>query len=127
MKFNKVDGNIFVCISSDNEYVNISIKDTGIGIPKDEIETLFDRFKIINNRFTKVNEGSGIGLFIVKELVDIHKGKITVKSDLGEGTEFIVSLPLTKIEEDFYEEIAVTYYNNKKDRFKIELSDIYTI
>ncbi len=107
--------------------MNISIKDTGIGIPKDEIETLFDRFKIINNRFTKVNEGSGIGLFIVKELVDIHKGKITVKSDLGEGTEFIVSLPLTKIEEDFYEEIAVTYYNNKKDRFKIELSDIYTI
>lgn len=127
IKFNKVDGNIFVYISSDNEYVNISIKDTGIGIPKDEIETLFDRFKIINNRFTKVNEGSGIGLFIVKELVDIHKGKITVKSDLGEGTEFIVSLPLTKIKEDFYEEIAVTYYNNKKDRFKIELSDIYTI
>ena len=62
IKFNRENGNIDVYISFDDKYANISIKDTGIGIQKDKIDLLFHRFKKINNRLTKVNEGSGIGL-----------------------------------------------------------------
>lgn len=127
IKFNKENGSIWVYINSEKDYVNISIKDTGIGIPKDQIPSLFHRFKIINNRFTKINEGSGVGLFIVKQLIDIHGGKIEVKSELGEGTEFKISLPLKQVDNKASKEVAATtYYNNKKDKIKIELSDIYT-
>ncbi len=75
IKFNRENGSIDVTMSFDEKYVNISIKDTGIGIPKDKIDLLFDRFKKINNRLTKVNEGSGIGLFIANELVKINGEK----------------------------------------------------
>ncbi|MDZ5253402.1 sensor histidine kinase [Clostridium sp. LIBA-8841] len=127
IKFNKENGNIDVYMSFDEKYVNISIKDTGIGIPKDKIDLIFDRFKIINNRLTKVNEGSGLGLFIVNELVKIHDGEIEVHSELGEGTEFIVKIPMRKIESSPLDEIALT--SNEEERrdevYKIELSDIY--
>lgn len=127
IKFNRENGKIDVYMSFDEKYVNISIKDTGIGIPKDKIDLLFDRFKIINNRLTKVNEGSGIGLFIVNELVKIHNGEIEVHSELGEGTEFIIKIPMRKIENSPLDEAALT--SNKEERrdeaYKIELSDIY--
>lgn len=128
IKFNKEKGDINVYMSFSDDYVNISIKDTGIGIPKDKINLLFDRFKKINNRLTKINEGSGIGLFIVNELVKIHDGNIEVKSELGEGTEFIIKLPINILEENGVEEIAITSCENRKkeDIYKIELSDIYT-
>ncbi|MFR7935796.1 MAG: ATP-binding protein, partial [Clostridium perfringens] len=83
IKFNRENGNIDVYISFDERYANISIKDTGIGIQKDKIDLLFDRFKKINNRLTKVNEGSGIGLFIANELVKINGGEMKVNSELG--------------------------------------------
>ncbi|MGG5461548.1 PAS domain-containing sensor histidine kinase [Clostridium sp. B9] len=128
IKFNKENGVIIVNLTFDNEYANISIKDSGIGIPKDKIQSLFDRFKIINNRLTKINEGSGMGLFIVKELVLLHNGKIEVKSELGEGSEFIIKIPLVQVNNEAFDEVALTLYDNgrRRDRYKIELSDIYS-
>ncbi|MGJ0701732.1 PAS domain-containing sensor histidine kinase, partial [Clostridium perfringens] len=129
IKFNRENGSIDVTMSFDEKYVNISIKDTGIGIPKDKIDLLFDRFKKINNRLTKVNEGSGIGLFIANELVKINGGEMMVNSELGEGTEFIVKLPIKKIATEALEEIALTSCEreNREELYKVELSDIYSL
>lgn len=128
IKFNRENGNIDVNMGFDEKYVNISIKDTGIGIPKDKIGLLFDRFKKINNRLTKVNEGSGIGLFIANELVKINGGEIKVNSELGEGTEFIIKMPIKRFENEVLDEIALTSCEreNREELYKIELSDIYS-
>ncbi|EOU1828918.1 PAS domain S-box protein [Clostridium perfringens] len=129
IKFNRENGNIDVYISFDDKYANISIKDTGIGIQKDKIDLLFHRFKKINNRLTKVNEGSGIGLYIAKELVKINGGDMIVNSELGEGTEFIIKLPIKKNESKVLNEIALTSceIENREELYKVELSDIYSI
>lgn len=128
IKFNRENGNIDVNMGFDEKYVNISIKDTGIGIPKDKIGLLFDRFKKINNRLTKVNEGSGIGLFIANELVKINGGEMKVNSELGEGTELIIKMPIKRFENEVLDEIALTSCEreNREELYKIELSDIYS-
>lgn len=127
IKFNEKEVDIKVNLSFDSDYVNISIKDNGIGIPKDKIDSLFSRVKIINNRLTKLNEGCGMGLFITKELVNMHNGKIDVKSELGVGSEFIVKIPNIRVEEEAFDDVSITIFNQNKmvENCKIELSDIY--
>ena len=75
-------------------YWTVSIKDTGIGIPSDKIDKIFDRFFQIDDSSKRAYSGSGIGLSLVKELVDLHKWKIFVDSKIGIGTEFILQIPL---------------------------------
>jgi signal transduction histidine kinase/ligand-binding sensor domain-containing protein/DNA-binding response OmpR family regulator len=74
--------------------VEIKIRDTGIGIPQEEIANLFDRFYQVDNSFTKEHEGTGIGLALTKELVELHHGNIIVDSKIGEWTEFTIDFPL---------------------------------
>jgi len=90
------------------QYVEIRVKDTGPGIPHTEKEKIFDRFYQLNNDDSRKNEGSGIGLALTKELVELHKGKVSVESELGTGpsgkvggSTFIISLPISKV---FFEE-----------------------
>jgi signal transduction histidine kinase/ligand-binding sensor domain-containing protein/DNA-binding response OmpR family regulator len=75
------------------EFVEIKIRDTGIGIAQAEIPKLFDRFYQVDSSFTKEHEGTGIGLALTKELVELHHGIISVESKQGEWSEFTVSLP----------------------------------
>ena len=75
-------------------YVEIKIRDTGIGISKEEMLKLFDRFYQVDSSFTKEFEGTGIGLALTRELVELHKGNISVESEAGHWTEFTLSLPL---------------------------------
>ncbi|MGH7451046.1 MAG: ATP-binding protein, partial [bacterium] len=77
-------------------FVEISISDTGIGIPPDKLEKIFDRFYQADDSYTREQEGSGIGLALTKELVELHHGEIHVTSELGRGSTFIVCLPLGK-------------------------------
>ena len=76
--------------------VEIRISDNGIGIPEERIDNIFDRFYQVDGSHTRESEGTGIGLALTKELVELHKGKIRVESKEREGTTFTVLLPLGK-------------------------------
>ena len=82
-------------------FCKISVKDSGIGIRESDLQKVFNKFFIVENINGFTGQGSGIGLALVKELVELHKGKITVESKINEGTVFTVSIPVGK---DFLEE-----------------------
>ena len=95
------------------ENIIISIKDTGIGIPNEKLGIIFDRFRQVDRSLKRNQEGSGIGLSIVKSLVELHRGKISVLSEYGKGTEFIIVLPV----------IVLTKENGKCGIFEDESQD----
>ncbi|QQS35973.1 MAG: response regulator [Ignavibacteriales bacterium] len=103
------------------DYVEISIKDNGIGIPADRLPHIFDRFYQVDNSATREHEGTGIGLALTKELVELHKGTITVNSEVGKGTEFIITLPVcdTKSKEEKSVELSL-----HKTSAEITLEDV---
>ena len=98
-KFTPVKGEIVLSISQDsfdgNEFAMVKLTDTGVGIPEDKLQHIFDRFFQVDDSTRKKYGGSGIGLALVKELVDLHKWKIDVKSKIGKGTEFYLRVPLS--------------------------------
>ncbi|MBI6875112.1 ATP-binding protein [Clostridium aciditolerans] len=128
IKFTERGGSIFVNIYDLGDRIKISIKDTGIGIPEDKLESVFGRFAQVNRPISRRGEGSGIGLALVKSLVELHDGKIYVKSKVGEGSEFIIELPVTLVEEkkDLEPESSYKDMNSKYiESVQIEFSDIY--
>ena len=97
-KFTAADGEIKVELKIVNSTeVEIIIKDTGEGIDAEELPHIFDRFYQVDGSTTRQHEGTGIGLALTKELVELHKGKIKVNSKKGEGSEFIIQLPLGEL------------------------------
>ncbi|WP_122638779.1 sensor histidine kinase [Romboutsia sp. Marseille-P6047] len=124
IKFNKDNGIISVEISCEDN-IKIMVKDNGIGIPCDKLEAVFGRFEQVRSKMNNNREGSGIGLSLVKSLVNMHDGDICVKSKLGEGSEFIITLPDVLIEG---EESDVSEFNNNFKnitKMSVEFSDIY--
>jgi len=98
LKFTDRGGSVSVSLIADNEkrFATISVTDTGIGIPVERLEKIFDRFYQVDGGQNREHEGTGIGLSLIKELTELHKGKISVKSKEGEGSTFSVQLPLGK-------------------------------
>lgn len=105
LKFTPAGGKITVSISIHDpageerfgpEFVDISVRDTGIGIPEDQLPHIFDRFYQVDDSFNREQEhkGTGIGLALVRELVALHHGKMNVHSTKGKGTTFVIQLPL---------------------------------
>jgi signal transduction histidine kinase/DNA-binding response OmpR family regulator len=88
--------------AADRSKVIITVSDTGVGIPAGQLDKVFDRFYQVDQSQTREYEGTGIGLALTKELVELHKGEICVTSEVGKGTTFTVRLPLGK--EHFSEE-----------------------
>lgn len=123
IKFTKEGGNILVNLFKDEQWVHIIVKDDGIGIPIGIQDMIFERFIQGDRSLTRLNEGSGIGLSIVKSIIELNNGKIYLDSDGENGTEFEILLPNEKLDVDDYE------YNYKVDIDKIELefSDIYEL
>lgn len=122
IKFSYVDGIIYVNVNKKEENVIISIRDFGIGMSEKYLDKIFDRFIQVDNTMTRKNEGSGIGLSIVKSFVSLHNGSISVKSKENEGSEFVINLPINLIEDKelFLYDSEVLDFN-----IKTELSDIY--
>ena len=125
IKYNNENGQIEVGLNFTDESLEISVKDSGIGIPKDKLDEVFLLFKQVNNRMTKKSEGSGIGLSIVKSLVDLHGGSISVYSEQGQGSEFIVNIPII-VCECKKQKIEKIKHNKYVENINIEFSDIYT-
>ncbi len=90
------NGNIDITLSCKDEEIEVSISDTGIGIKEEDMDRLFTAFGRVEKAETKRYEGTGLGLAITKELLDLLKGRVSVSSRFGEGTTFVVSLPLHK-------------------------------
>lgn len=93
-KFTPEGGRIDVDVNRCDELLTISVSDTGIGIPREKVPKIFDRFYQVNGTRTREQEGTGIGLALTKELVELHGGKIEVESEEGRGTVFNVSIPV---------------------------------
>lgn len=114
LKFTSAKGNVYVSISQEATeepgytVMVLKVKDTGIGIPENQLEHIFDRFYQLDNSHTRKAEGTGIGLALTKELVKLMNGTIAVKSPpvgATKGTEFTITLPLQKANA---EDIAAT-------------------
>ncbi|SET54529.1 PAS domain S-box-containing protein [Natronincola peptidivorans] len=125
VKFTPTGGTVFVGIYQQEDSLLIKVEDDGIGIPSEKQEEIFKRFCQIKDLFSRQHEGSGIGLNIVKALVEMHEGTISVESQINKGTTFTIQLPIKTVEE----EAAACKSLSKQDlveKISVEFSDIYT-
>jgi len=127
IKFTQAGGKISIKLYTRNDNIYIAVSDTGIGIAKEKQKIIFDRFAQVDNLLTRRCEGSGIGLSLVKSLVEMHKGSISVKSDYGKGSTFTVKIPVNILpdESQVKDECSVNKDQINVERIKVEFSDIY--
>lgn len=126
IKFTPEGGQVFVNVYDRWGKIILSVRDTGIGIPAPMRDQIFERFVQVDKTSTRAREGSGIGLSLVKSLVEMHDGRIYVKSEVGEGSEFIVEIPAIQLGyESSCSECGFTNKNQKRESVSIEFSDIY--
>lgn len=95
VKFTPAGGTIRVGAISDGDFVEISITDSGIGIKEEDVPKLFHPFTQLESVYSKAFEGTGLGLALTRQLVELHGGRIWVKSDFGKGSRFSFTIPLT--------------------------------
>ena len=93
IKYNNGNNSIYIKVFKKNNSINISIKDSGIGIPKSEYKNIFERFYRLDKSRGSNEKGAGVGLTIAKSIVNAHGGEIEVYSEINKGSEFIISLP----------------------------------
>ncbi len=96
IKFTPKQGNIDISSEIYNKTVKITVSDSGIGIPTDEVQNIFERFYTVDESRSKEKTGTGLGLSIAKWIVDVHKGIISVESQEGKGTKIAVILDIEK-------------------------------
>ncbi len=98
IKFTK-EGNVTLHIKEQGDFILFEVSDTGIGIPPEQVNLIFQEFQQIENTYVKTQEGTGLGLSLVKKFVDLMDGYIEVDSEVGKGSKFSVFLPLIRGEE----------------------------
>ncbi|MGU9027632.1 PAS domain-containing sensor histidine kinase [Clostridium perfringens] len=126
IKFTEPGGKIEVSIFADEAWVDIRVKDTGIGIPSHMKEFIFERFIQNDKSLNRNKEGSGIGLSLVKSLVELHEGKVFLRESNESGSEFSILLPNVKLENDVCENGSLDY-KTEVEKISIEFADIYEI
>jgi len=94
LKFTSDKGSVSISAGSDKEVIWFEVQDTGMGIPEDKIDQIFERFHQVDDQHSRKNEGTGLGLAMVRELTLLHGGKVSVRSKIGEGSVFRVELPM---------------------------------
>ena len=88
------EGQVWIRLRKDTDTVQLEVEDNGIGIPRDQLDQIFERFIQVETSTTRRYEGTGIGLSLVKEIVKVHGGAIAVESELGRGSTFSITLPI---------------------------------
>ncbi|MCM1990248.1 Cache 3/Cache 2 fusion domain-containing protein [Oceanirhabdus seepicola] len=128
IKFTKPNDTITVTLTDLGHVVKISIKDTGIGIAPEKQSVIFKRFRQVDRLLNRNHEGSGIGLSLVNSLVAMHEGYISVNSELGKGSEFIVTIPTSLVPKPNDNSIVddTISHEDKVEKIHIEFSDIYS-
>lgn len=100
VKYTPRGGTVTIMTEREEDSINITIRDTGVGIPADEIPHIFERFYRVDKERSRKSGGTGLGLAIAHWIINAHKGKIMVKSEVGNGSDFIVIFPATARQED---------------------------
>ena len=93
IKYSPDGGRIFVSLAKEGDRLAWRVRDNGVGIPKEDQEHIFDRFYRVDKARSRETGGTGLGLSIVKQMVSMHGGEITVRSEPGHGSEFRVTFP----------------------------------
>ena len=124
IKYTPKNGSISIKIELLENKVIILIEDNGIGIPSGKLDTIFDRYSQIDNDITKTNQGSGIGLALVKSLVELHGGNISVESEINIGSKFIIELPIQTIDIEEKSKVKRSI-DSRIEKCNVEFSDIY--
>jgi signal transduction histidine kinase len=125
IKFSPPGASIYVDLTENGTTICIKVRDMGIGIPPDRQQDIFERFYQISPMHTRLREGSGIGLNLVKSLVEMHQGTITVESEYGKGATFIVELPCVVLPEIATEKDESKDRQSRIEKIQLEFSDIY--
>ena len=123
IKFTNNNGKIMVSINSNKEEVIISVEDTGVGIPNEKMDAIFENFEQVDTTLSRGAEGTGVGLALVKKLAYIHNAKINVYSKIGYGSKFELILENSK--SNTMDEENEEYDNTDIEKIDIEFSDIY--
>ncbi|KKY02989.1 hypothetical protein VN21_00240 [Paraclostridium benzoelyticum] len=124
-KFNRKGKTIQVTIKDLKDKIQLRVKDEGIGIPKKDLYKVFDRFKQVKHESIDTKVGSGIGLSLVKSLVELHGGNIDVESELGQGSEFIINMPCNLYSHKLELIDDCNLKANFVQKIEVEFSDIY--
>lgn len=122
IKFSQKDGVIRINLMEEDKFIVVSIRDEGVGISPEMQEIIFKRFFQVSQHSTKGKEGSGIGLYLVKSLVEMQGGTIKVSSKINKGSEFIFTIPAIEKPDEVSEDSIVRELETKN--LEIELSDI---
>ena len=93
VKYTPPDGKVALSAREDEKEISISVSDTGLGIPKEHLSRIFERFYRVDRNRSRELGGTGLGLSIVKHIVEAHKGKVEAKSELGRGSTFTITFP----------------------------------
>ena len=93
IKYNVDDGWVHVSLNADYQYFYIRVEDSGIGIPEESINKIFERFYKIDKSRSYDIKGAGLGLYLVKSIIELHGGQIVCDSKVNEYTEFVFWLP----------------------------------
>ena len=98
VKYNEPGGRVDVRVSADERFVTATVSDTGIGIPEEARQRIFERFYRVDKGRARKNGGTGLGLAIVKHILQLYGGSVSVESEPGRGSAFTVKLPRGKSE-----------------------------
>lgn len=126
VKYTPKGGKIYISVYDKCDFLCIQVRDSGIGIPQDKQKEIFQRFCQVNNILSRQHEGSGIGLNLVKSLVEMHDGMICVESEPEKGTVFTINLPVKIVTEE-ESKCTPVEKRNHVERIQIEFSDIYSV
>ena len=127
IKYTDESGNILINIMSKESVVEISVEDTGTGIPKDRVRSIFNRFEQVEGTLVKKREGCGIGLALAKSLVEMHGGEIWVESEEGVGSRFIFTIPKNLVKDKKEKVRNILDNSSRVEKCRIEFSDIYNV